>query len=418
MTTDVAEKPVELEQPAMGESPITVKTEDVDPRERIEWSDARIKLMKRKLSPPGTTDDEFAIFLEQCKRSQLDPLMGEADLVVRSSQKQTGQRGPDGYPIKAWVDERVFQPREQGLEARADRFEDFLGMRSAVVRKNDKRKDGNGPAIIDPAQGVVDHVIELNGDRGPIIGAWAVCHRRGRMIRVVWLPFGERDQGKAGWKSMPETMILKCAEMAALRKAYPNTFGGLYIEAEVAGPELELNASPADNRPTVAKVEERLERAAADQSAPRGAQPPPGQQTIEVKVERPAETKTEPAKPAETPSAPKLLTEPHSFNLGPDGRCDLCGQAAAGSLHAFIPFGLKKGATVGQLTGPELLESIALGTSKLPGLTDDAKSSRAVKVAKVQAAIDHMTAEMKRRDAAAMASVEQPAAREPGEDLD
>ena len=46
------------------------------PRERVD-------LVKRTICPKGISDDEFALFIEQCKRSGLDPLLKEAFCVAR-----------------------------------------------------------------------------------------------------------------------------------------------------------------------------------------------------------------------------------------------------------------------------------------------------------------------------------------------
>ena len=50
----------------------------------------------------------------------------------------------------------------------------------------------------------------------------------------------EYNTGKAMWAKMPETMIKKVAEAAALRMAFPDELGGLYAQEEMdqANPEV------------------------------------------------------------------------------------------------------------------------------------------------------------------------------------
>jgi hypothetical protein len=57
---------------------------------------------------------------------------------------------------------------------------------------------------------------------------------------VVWLDFSGYVQQTPLWSKIPTTMIEKCARVAALRKAYPEAFGGLYIQEEMPPPEPEI----------------------------------------------------------------------------------------------------------------------------------------------------------------------------------
>jgi hypothetical protein len=54
---------------------------------------------------------------------------------------------------------------------------------------------------------------------------------------VVWLDFAGYVQQTPLWSKIPTTMIEKCARVAALRKAYPEAFGGLYIQEEMPATE-------------------------------------------------------------------------------------------------------------------------------------------------------------------------------------
>jgi hypothetical protein len=47
------------------------------------WSRDRVELIRRTICPKGIGEDEFTLFIEQCKRSGLDPLLKEAFCVGR-----------------------------------------------------------------------------------------------------------------------------------------------------------------------------------------------------------------------------------------------------------------------------------------------------------------------------------------------
>lgn len=188
------------------------------------WTKERIELIKRTVCPKGITDDELALFVEQCKRSGLDPLLKQAFCVPR--RQNIGTRD-----APQWVEKREFQPAEAGMLARAEKFSDFRGVTASAVHKADK-------CIIDAGEGTVSHAYSPGSGRGPVIGAWAKLLRKDMVPIVVWLDMEGYSQSTPLWSRIPGNMIEKCARVAALRKAYPEAFGGLYIEEEASFDEL------------------------------------------------------------------------------------------------------------------------------------------------------------------------------------
>lgn len=211
-------------------------------REKIVWTPERINLIKTQICPAGATDDEFAVFLEIAKRAQMDPLMKECFLVKRRLKIDSGKLDGRGQAIEVWVTKHEFQPAEQGMEARADRFDDFMGIQGAAYYSKDTIK-------IDEANGKVEHIYNASADRGTLIGAWAISHRRGRATHVVDVKLEERIQkdsqgnARSTWRN-PKTMIEKCARMASLRISYPNVFSGMFIEGEMPADNDERDVTP------------------------------------------------------------------------------------------------------------------------------------------------------------------------------
>ena len=100
---------------------------------------------------------------------------------------------------------------------------------------------------------------------------WAQIHVF-RMIgneRVLWagpIVYWEETYAKAGrwseapnhmWSQRPRGQLEKCAEAAALRRAFPEEFGGEYAAEEMAGQILEGNGPIIDHEETPTKVPKR-----------------------------------------------------------------------------------------------------------------------------------------------------------------
>jgi len=409
----------------------------------LKWTKEDLEVIKKTVCPAGIPDAEFKLFILKCQASGMNPLLSEAFCVKRRQNIGNKDR-PE------WVDVFQFTPGEQGMEGRADDFADYRGIRAAAVYEKDK-------IVIDPSTGEVSHQYNPAGDRGKLLGAWAIAYREGRKTPVEYVRIDEYfDSRNPKWSTSPATMIVKCARAAALRRAYPNKFDGIFVreelrdEADQQAPEQAAQA----NRDTTDKLADRMKATAAAQSKLKDV--PPGQRTVDVVVEKPKETaKTEApagsderreavlesfanAKP--TAEEVKSLTEKlgaaqiiydvkrlsedmvyfaecfeklqqhakraaGAVSVNTMDRADKAGPAPVDQGPLMV-FGPKKGKPIASLEGPELLENSVLGESKIGSLTPD-------KAAKVRACIEQIKAEQKKREAALLA--EPP---EPGSDLD
>lgn len=67
-------------------------------------------------------------------------------------------------------------------------------------------------------------------ERAPLKEAWVEDERTGKRK-----PSGkfELDAKKTNWRTMPETMMAKCCEADAIRKAWPNETAGSYVQEEM-----------------------------------------------------------------------------------------------------------------------------------------------------------------------------------------
>jgi len=71
-------------------------------------------------------------------------------------------------------------------------------------------------------------------EKGKLISAWAEVHRSDwKAPAREEVPFEEYNTGKGPWAKMPQTMLKKVAEAAALRMAFPDDLGGVYESSEM-----------------------------------------------------------------------------------------------------------------------------------------------------------------------------------------
>jgi phage recombination protein Bet len=288
-----------------------------------QWSTERVELIRRTICPKGIGEDEFALFIEQCKRSGLDPLLKEAFCVARRA--NAGNRDKPN-----WVTRYEFQPSEAGMLARAERFPDFKGIQASAVYAEDE-------IIVDQGKGEVVHRFNPAKRKGSLVGAWSRVVRDGKLPVVVWLDFAGYVQQTPLWAKIPTTMIEKCARVAALRKAYPEAFGGLYVREEMPAEEFEPQAEPAP-----ATSHGGYEVLGARPGPVKASFPPPSPR--EVREEK--EPAPEPAQAPEPTPAPEAPTKLRGSSV-------------------VVAFGTHKGKTASELSDEELAETIDLAHEKL-----------------------------------------------------
>lgn len=143
---------------------------------------------------------EFRYFLNVAKAHELNPFKKEI------------------WCYKDNKDNLIIFTGRDGFLKKAQESNQFAGMRSCEVRKNDKFH-------IDVANGTVEHNITTLDDdeRGEITGAYAIVWRKGgeKTIEVVgWKTYNKANNTYTPWKTHPAEMIKKVAESHALKKAF------------------------------------------------------------------------------------------------------------------------------------------------------------------------------------------------------
>ncbi|MEM3846876.1 MAG: phage recombination protein Bet [Candidatus Parvarchaeota archaeon] len=180
-----------------------------------------VELIKRTIAPDAT-DDELALFLYQANRMKLDPLAGQIYLL-----KFRNSDGTSRISIGISID---------GMRSKAT----DTGKLQGIQRGISTDKDGN----------------EIRDKDGYPVRAWAEVYREGwtkpAREEVTFKEYARRNKDgslRQNWKDMPDTMLKKCAEAAALRMAFPIELSGVYIPEEVDAPVREIKEAK-NNTPT------------------------------------------------------------------------------------------------------------------------------------------------------------------------
>jgi phage recombination protein Bet len=156
----------------------------------------QIELIKSKYAV-GATDDELKVFLYVCARTKLDPFARQIYLVKRWDTRQ----GRDVFTPQTGID---------GLRSIAERAGNYAG--------------NDDPTFDDektPKKATVSVYKIVEGQRV----AFSASAR--------WEQYCPKSPNDFMWQKMPHLMLGKCAEALALRKAFPNVIGGLYISEEM-----------------------------------------------------------------------------------------------------------------------------------------------------------------------------------------
>lgn len=153
-----------------------------------DWTPEQIKLITDVVAR-NATPDELKLFLYRAKNMGLDPLKpGQIHFVKYSNGPGTIVVGIEGF---------------RSIAARTGKLS---GVKRGVIKD----------------------------EKGNLVAAWAEVYRSDwQHCAREEVPFLEYNTGRGPWVKMPQTMLKKVAEAAALRMAFPDDLGGVYETAEL-----------------------------------------------------------------------------------------------------------------------------------------------------------------------------------------
>ena len=176
------------------------------------YSREQIEILKTNVAPPNMSDAQLAYCLTVARSRNLDPFKKQVYFALRNK-KSRGPRGEDIYVSAVTV-----EPTIDGFRSMAEQTGELDGY--------------EGPFWCGPDGVWAD--VWLDPKQPPVAAKITVFRKgRNRGTTAVARYDAYKQEGPV-WQKMGDSMLAKCAESLALRKAFPSELGEFYTHEEMA----------------------------------------------------------------------------------------------------------------------------------------------------------------------------------------
>lgn len=178
----------------------------------LDFDEDKIDLMRRTIAR-GASEDELALFIEQCRRTGLDPFARQIYAVRR---KQWNSQS------RSYEEAQVIQVSIDGFRLVADRTRKYAGQ----VGPWWCGQDGEWKEVwlSDEAPSAAKVGVMRHDFHQPL---YAIA------LFKSYVQTNGHGEPVSRWKTDPAGMLAKCAEALALRRAFPQEMSGLYTTEEM-----------------------------------------------------------------------------------------------------------------------------------------------------------------------------------------
>lgn len=207
----------------------------------------------------GTSNEQFALFVQTCARSGLNPFLNQIYCIVYE-----GNKGPV----------MSIQIAVEGIVALAKKNPQYKGFIASEVKENDEFE-------IDTVTGEPVHKIKGLGNRGKTVGAFCVAYREGMpnisvvvdLEQVNHLINSSIANTKKMWSDYRDDMLVKYA----IKRAFKRQYGIEVAEDESVGSESQATPSPYERKDITSEVNATAEPVKA-------IEPPAAAQVNEITI--------------------------------------------------------------------------------------------------------------------------------------
>jgi phage recombination protein Bet len=176
--------------------------------------------------PNGTPPDVILFFSKSCAETRLSPFKRQVHLIKRNVKQ--GNEWVARYTVQTGIDGYRAIANRTGLYAGNDEYKFDEGINEYQMISDGRKRPTVATATVYKM---------LAGTRCPFAAS------------VRWEEYYPGEKQGFMWDKMPFTMLGKCAESLALRKAFPEELSGVYTDEEMA--QAEIRKEPEPVRPVL-----------------------------------------------------------------------------------------------------------------------------------------------------------------------